>query len=369
MKHKSLKTPLILFLSIIFIIIFSIFLSIIITNSIEKNTEHILGIINNTNEDTIYLSINETYQLNYEILSDKEESEYSLSYISSNPSAVSVDENGLITALKDGKSNISIIIDNYSETVNVISTSLILPIDNELIYDKPYLEANSYTKQDNDLIDELLEKDVNDAGIKTRAGAVAAARFLLLKFPYRINYFYENGRLSSGVDGEGRYYHKGLYLDESRFDNIEYVSAGKACWGSLLESYEEEEIVENGLDCSGFVSWVLLNGGYDPGDIGSGLEELDEYSFYNIADREKLGLNNIKDIKAGDLVHNDKASGHVGIVVGLDEDYIYVGQAIWYEPRGVVLTKYTYEEFVDDWIDVIFMDSYYKENGNYSDMW
>ena len=26
----------------------------------------------------------------------------------------------------------------------------------------------------------------------------------------------------------------------------------------------------NGLDCSGFIAWVLKNAGFDPGDIGAG---------------------------------------------------------------------------------------------------
>lgn len=29
--------------------------------------------------------------------------------------------------------------------------------------------------------------------------------------------------------------------------------------------------MSNGLDCSGFVSWVLLNAGYNPGDLGAGV--------------------------------------------------------------------------------------------------
>ena len=75
-----------------------------------------------------------------------------------------------------------------------------------------------YTKEQNDLLDEILKDRINDAGYKTRAGAVEAARFLSLEFPYRIRYFSENGRGNTNkVEGEGRYYQVGLYLDESRF--------------------------------------------------------------------------------------------------------------------------------------------------------
>ena len=117
-------------------------------------------------------------------------------------------------------------------------------------------------------------------GYQTRAAVVAAARFLLLEFPYRLNYFPEHGRIDYPgrlhADGEGRNYHVGLYLDESKFADIEASVTGPAIWGCPLEVNSGEvdqpagNFYANGLDCSGFVSWVLLNGGFEVGALWSG---------------------------------------------------------------------------------------------------
>ena len=40
---------------------------------------------------------------------------------------------------------------------------------------KSYLPCGRYTKEENDLLDEILKDRINDAGYKTRAGVVAAA--------------------------------------------------------------------------------------------------------------------------------------------------------------------------------------------------
>ena len=91
---------------------------------------------------------------------------------------------------------------------------------------------------------------------------VEAARFLTLHFPYKIEYFYENGRLgTNGIDGEGRYYHKGLYLNSSKYSTISKSKNGPKVWGCSLYSTPVKRNDNNGLDCSGFVSWALLNGG------------------------------------------------------------------------------------------------------------
>ena len=113
-------------------------------------------------------------------------------------------------------------------------------------------------------------------------------------FPYKINYFYENGRATTyGVKtlayGEGRYYSEGLYLHESRYDNILKNAKGPATWGCDLYSKIEGRTTGNGLNCSGFVAWVLKNAGYDPGDIGAGITSV--FDFTDISKKEKLTNN------------------------------------------------------------------------------
>lgn len=96
--------------------------------------------------------------------------------------------------------------------------------------DKGYLPCEEYTLEESKLLDEILAYRINEAGYGTRAGAVAAARFLTLEFPYRIAYYWETGRLNNTgkdyVDGEGRYYHKGLYLHESKYADLEASALG-----------------------------------------------------------------------------------------------------------------------------------------------
>jgi len=71
-----------------------------------------------------------------------------------------------------------------------------------------------FFKDYNDLLDEILMNRINKVGYKTRAGVK--------------------------IDEKGRYYHTGLFLDESRYNNT--------------------SMRKNGFDCSGFISWMILYG-------------------------------------------------------------------------------------------------------------
>ena len=80
---------------------------------------------------------------------------------------------------------------------------------------------------------------------------------------YTIPYFVENGRyqkndFSRPCDGEGRYYHKGLYLSEDKYKTIKDSRAGPAMWGAPLMERSTNTTRYNGLDCSGFVSWARI---------------------------------------------------------------------------------------------------------------
>ena len=73
-------------------------------------------------------------------------------------------------------------------------------------YDKPYLSCGLFSEADNDLLDNVLQYKMDKVGYKTRAAVVEAGRFITLNFPYRINYFSENGKMADWpkADGEGR---------------------------------------------------------------------------------------------------------------------------------------------------------------------
>lgn len=297
-----------------------------------------------------------------------------LNYISENEEIVKV-EDGKIQGVNDGKTNI-IITDNYgnSETINVQVTSLIsLP---EINNKKPFISNKQYTQEEAEILDEYLFYQIDEAGYKTRAGVVAAARFLSLELKYRIPYFIENGRVTHFnhqrpyCDGEGRYFHRGLYLSTDKFEDIEKSVSGPAMWGAyIMEWSEDNGIIRNGLDCSGFVCWCLINGGFDQlGDIGAGLSEgLPTLSDYGVSQKITMELLESGKVKAGDPIG---FNGHIGIIIGIDEENVYVADTL-YHSKGLVATKYTYKELVNSAFTHIYdyTEVYGGQEGNYTNMW
>lgn len=261
--------------------------------------------------------------------------------------------------------------------LNVVVTDLItsptLPSKN-----KELVPCNRYTEEEGILLDNILSYKINSALSGTRAGVVAAARFLMLEFPYKIPYFYENGRVNNtGVnfaDGEGRYYHKGLYLTSSKKKDIIASVSGPIIWGCPLCNWEDDpdygyiwgKKMPNGLDCSGFVSWVLLNGGFDPGDLGAG-DSISNDELTDLGDFKPLtnSLINSGSIKAGDLVNY---WGHIAMIIGIDDENYYVAESLQ-DFGGVTVNTYKKEKLNKTFSYVALMDSYYKEDGNYTRMW
>lgn len=295
----------------------------------------------------------------------------SLTITSEDPSIVNIKKNYMI-GKKAGETNVIVKIGDIQKKIKVVVTDLVtMPTYNEK---RKVLACHEYTEKEAKLLDNLLEYRVKEAGYSTRAGAVAAARFLTLEFKYRIQYFYENGRVSNTgqhfVDGEGRYYKKGLYLSESKKKKIIASWTGPAIWGCPLKNLEDEKqfgyyagkMVSNGLDCSGFVSWALYQGGFDPGDNGAGETPDVDVQMTDLGEYTKLTKEIIKSnkIKVGDLFNY---WGHIAMLVGIDGDNYYVAESL---PNfdGVVARKYTKSNIMSTFTHVVFMDKYYKEDGN-----
>lgn len=319
-------------------------------------------------QEKIYLVINESETLN--ITSDLNDIvwDFDQEIISLN--------NGTITAIKDGTTSlIGTNKDGVTDSIEVIVTSL-LNKQTSFDYEKPYIGCEQYTSNEAKLLDEFLEYRIQKAGYQTRAGVVEAARFLTLSLQYRIPYFFENGRLHwSGVhyiDGEGRYYHKGLYLSTDKYDEIGPVKDGPAMWGCDLINRDDTVYTlfapyPNGLDCSGFVTWALLNGGFDIGDVGANDKPLLDDSKYYGEEFIPVTLNNLNSgkVKPGDII---AFSGHTTLIVGIDDDYYYVAESLA-STAGVVVKSYTRQELVDTFTYIHLMDSIYKEDGNLTMMW
>lgn len=243
---------------------------------------------------------------------------------------------------------------------------------------KPRVPAYHYTQDEAHLLDRALASRVNEAGLGTRAGVVAAGRFLTMEFPYLVPYFYENGRLvnhhNKYVDGEGRYYHVGLYLSVDKYDDISAAFVGPAIWGAPLTNFEDSGYFvpgvqyPNGLDCSGFVTWALLNGGFDPGDVGAGDYIHRDDDLCDLGEQVPLTMELVESgrIKVGDLIGED---GHIALIIGMTDEHIYIAESLGRGVRVSVLT-WRYGLFNAGIYDyVMLMDSYYGEDGDLTDFW
>lgn len=323
------------------------------------------------NKNKIYLALSDTYTPTLTIdyvgnINSK------VIWNSNNNKIADVDENGKIKGISKGETKITAKVMNKEVFIDVIVTDLIVKKPKEFSNKKPYLPCGKYSEKDNDLLDEILEDRINTVGYKTRAGAVEGARFLALEFPYKIRYFSENGRGSTnGVQGEGRYYNKGLYLHSSRFKNIKKTAHGPKTWGCSLYSNPSHGIRANGLDCSGFISWVLLNGGFDVGDIGAGLAPHLDLTDYG--QRIKFNYDVVKSgkVKVGDLLSSGGVNGgHIAMIAGEDNNYYYVAESLWTSPNvSVGIYKYSKKTIFNRYYYVVLMDSYYKEDGKLTKLW
>ncbi len=319
------------------------------------------------NDDTKYYAVNSEYKIKYKY-----------KYIGSDPvitwktsdNKVATVENGVIKTLSDGDAKIFANYDGKSKTLDITSTSLLVARPETFDLKKKHLPCDKYTEEENDKLDEILDYKAHQVGFQTRASAVEVARFLTFDFPYRINYFYENGRLTQAnkIDGEGRYYHVGLYLNSSRYKNISKSTSKPKTWGCSMYDNPVHKNVDNGLDCSGFVSWVLLNAGFDVGDLGAGVSNVKNLS-QSLGEFKDSSASLAKKLKVGDFLHSYKAGGHIGIIVGIDDKYYYVAQALWFDEIGVIVTKATASELAKEFPHFVLMDKFYKEDGELTNMW
>lgn len=319
-----------------------------------------------------YLAVGDSRKLLYKDISLGESA---VSLKSKNADIVSVSDNEIF-ARKKGVTKVFMHGNGVKKEI-VVVTDLINKMPKSYDYDRSYLSCDMFSLKEAQLLDKILFDRIKDVGIGTRAGVVAAARFLTLEFPYRISYFSENGRLgnySGGlkVDGEGCYYHKGLYLADDKFGDIEYVDKGPNIWGCMIYSRPSKGMRANGLDFSGFTTWAVYNGGFDIEDLGAHGGNSLLYDLNDIGDEVKLTRDiALSDkIKAGDLLGEVSVSeGHSALIVGIDKDNYYVAESLWIDPLGLNVNTYKKSELSKYFETVNLMDNYYKKDGNYSAMW
>ena len=387
MKDLTFKSKMLYgFIIILIVIFFTLFVLTLHAHFKSKNVEKkpvekvkdIIvesGIMLNTTE--YYVAING--QINLEIENPKN---VKYNVVIENPEVANYIDDKL-TALSVGKTNFTIEINNFNAFNGTIYVVNGLRLRTELFDKKKrFITCNEFSEEDNDLLDKVLQSRVKDVGENTRASVVEVARFITLEFDRRIPYFYENGRLnnygeSRNVDGEGRYYHKGLYLNKSRYQSLGKKFTGPGAWGCKITQYQDEPgygfkprtKMPNGFDCSGFISWVLYNGGFDVGDVGAGDISYRKDDLYDLGEKNKIN-NELLDsgkVKVGDLI---AYPGHMAIIAGLDKenDIYYVAESLP-QFKGVVLNKYKRAGLKATFTHIMLMDSVYKEDGYLTNMW
>lgn len=319
-----------------------------------------------------YMALGETFNLEtyLEYVGDVDPT---ITYVSSDPNVISVDENGSLTAHNLGNSRITATTsNNKEESIEISVSNLIRPP--ELNNSKRIVPCNAYTTEQVTELDNILKSRVDEAGEGTRAAVAVASRFLTLEFPYKVPYFYENGRLTgNGVQGEGRYYKKGLYLGTEKQKQITVSMAGPASWGCPLMNYEDDgyrqpnQKYPNGFDCSGYVTWVLVQAGLDLGDIGAGASSSFDYTNVGTLRYNSYDLLHSGQVKVGDLIGWD---GHIAIIGAMSDTKIYVTESLL---PGVVMDEYDYSSpnarFYRRYDYIIDMSNNYKGDGNLRNMW
>ena len=338
--------------------------------------ENIKGVFSSNIDmlDTYYLALGGKKELEFSFEYDSN-FDTSLIYVIENENIIEINDN-VIYGKSVGTTNLKVILkDGNFKNYKIMVTDLIVPM--KLNRKKEVLSCGQYTKEENELLDKILESRVIEAGVGTRGGTIAAIRFLTLEFPYSINYYYENGRLVDygyrvHLDGEGRYYHKGLYLNESKFSELESGANSKdgpKIWGCRLYNFSTHKNDLNGLDCSGFVTWAFLNGGFDVGDVGAGehKEYTDELSDLGV--RNKITKDYIENgnYKVGDFIARN---GHAALIIGIDKNNIYTAESL-----PPILKIHTYDKknkiFNNSNVKyIIELDGVYPNgDGIYTDLW
>ena len=326
----------------------------------------------NVQKDKFYIAVNGEEKINYSINS-RGKINQKIEFTSENEKIATVSDEGIIKGISNGKTIIHLKLLDKEKIVEVISSNLIVPKTTEFNYNKKYLTCNQYSKEENDLLDEILKDRVNTVGYKTKAALVEVARFITLEFPYRISYFSENGRINSygkGIDGEGRYYHEGLYLHSSRFSNISSSLYGPGTWGCRFYSVPAQLIQNNGLDCSGFISWIFVNAGYEVGDLGAGISSGPDFT--DLGNRIRLTTAfDENNIKVGDLLSQEPGGEHIALIAGMKDNYIYVAESLWYGTGylGAIMRKYDKQELLNNFYWLVDMNDFYENDGIFTEYW
>ena len=231
--------------------------------------------------------------------------------------------------------------DNRKYTVNCnIEDKLVYHFKYDENNTKEFIKCNSYTANDRMVLEAKLKQVISEAGYGTRAGVVAAARFLVGALDYKIPYL---GPKKVNVE-LGRYKNVGLNIGKNNG------------WGCSVSGYTQ------GMDCTNFVIWAFYQNGIN----------IVPYSTTHSPVRSV-----INQVKVGDLLYtpcsgeckNDAGLSHVGIIIGIDDLYIYVAEATTGNINAIVVSKWEKYNMPNSGKFSLVHFSNFDNDGNITNMW
>ena len=218
--------------------------------------------------------------------------------------------------------------DDMITTVNLFSQAEIATIKNMNITSKgldnalQFQYSNTFNEKltgyDYDYYQSLFNKAMSLA-TDNRTRTTMAALFLATSFPH-MNYFWGGGH-ESICEG----------LDPTWGDPRLVTAEGSETTGTKQP---------NSLDCSGYVSWVLKNGGYN-------IEKpMTTWELENIGEKTPLINSNEKDIKVGDFAYMD---GHISVIVRIDNKDITISHCSGTGGMNITKMDTTTGLVTEDW--------------------
>ena len=207
---------------------------------------------------------------------------------------------------------------------------------------------------------------VRTAGFKTRNGVVAAALYLSSHIDVHIPYFW-----SGGHHHEYGEYYGNSYADFRDYgDSFIGVSNRWGCSVKMISPGTELQKPGNnypfGMDCSGFVNWAILNGGYYTGDksqavyVPTGDTVFSKLEGISISSVKASGAQG--KIKPGDIAFK---KGHVGMVVEVHDDKYIVAEEQGFK-TGLKISEISYG---DRFTDIVLMDNFYSSYKSNEPRW
>ena len=206
---------------------------------------------------------------------------------------------------------------------------------------KPYMTCSTYTSEDRKELDAKLKNSIEEAGYGTRAGVVEAARFMVGAMTHKIIYL---GPKKDYLE-LGKYYYIGLNIGK------------KGAWGCTVSGWTQ------GIDCTNFVAWAFYQNGINMHPYSNTRSEI-----IDVIDKVKVGdLVYTPENKRPGECRNTTCLDHVGIIIGIDDNYLYIAEQTAWGTRVNKKDKHNLPKKGEEFSLVHFYN--YKSDGNLTNMW